>query len=137
MRSGCGKAAESYGEAVNPFSFFVRQWLLPASPRIRMGWGAVILLTFALFTLGAFGAFISAFGCENVQSATTRADVCELVGGEGDPRWWLFVSAPAFLFGAVALGSGRRGRLDQVWLAVCAALIVVDAILIAIVTDNL
>ena len=102
-----------------------------------MGWGAVIFLTFALLTLGIFGAFVSGFGCENVQPATARAEVCASMTDEGSPRWWMFVCAPAFVFAAVAVVGRRRGPLEYLWVAICAALVAVDAILIAIVTGNL
>ena len=102
-----------------------------------MTWGGVILLTFALFSLGFFGVFVVGGSCENTRSGTVRADVCTAVGDPGAPRWWLVACAPALLFGAVAVLGGRRGPLGYLWAAACAALVAVDAILIAIVTDNL
>ncbi len=103
-----------------------------------MHWGALIFLTFALCTLGVFGAFVVGLGCsENVFPGTARGDVCTAVGEPGEAGWWLLGCAPAFLFGAVAVVGGRRGPLGHLWAAACAALVTVDAILIAIVTGNL
>jgi hypothetical protein len=102
-----------------------------------MTWGGVILLTFALFSPGFFGVFIVGGSCENVRPGTARGDVCTAVGEAGGAQWWLLACAPASVFGAVAVLGGRRGPLGYLWAAACAALVAVDAILIAIVTDNL
>lgn len=103
-----------------------------------MTWAGVILLTFALVTLGVAGAIVVGLGCgENVTPGTARGDVCAAVGEPGDATWWLLGCAPALLFAAVALVGGRRGPLYLVWGAALTALVAVDAVLIAIVTDNL
>jgi hypothetical protein len=103
-----------------------------------MGWGAVIVLVLALFILGFCGAVTVGLGCsENVDPGTSRGDVCSTVGEPPDASWWSLASAPALVFGAVALIGGRRGPLAYLWGAACVALVAVDAVLIAIVTDNL
>jgi hypothetical protein len=105
----------------------------------RMGWSVVIVQTLGLFILGFCGAVTVGLGCgENVDAGTSRGDVCAVIGEPPDARWWLFASAPALLFSAVALLVGRRWPLaGYLWGAACALCVAIDAVLVAIVTDNL
>jgi hypothetical protein len=58
-------------------------------------------------------------------------------GKVGSAGWWSLAFAPALLFLAVALLSGRRDRVAVLAAAILVALVVIDALLISIVTSNL
>ena len=103
-----------------------------------MPWGSLIFLVAAQVILGVFGALVVGLGCsENLSPGNARSDVCTAIGEPGDRGWWILGCGPAFLFGALALVGQRRGPLDKRAGGIFAAIVVVDAILIAIVTDNL
>jgi hypothetical protein len=91
-----------------------------------------------LLIVGVVGASLVALGCdENLHSGTARTDVCTTVGQVGGFGWWALASAPALLFFAGALVSGRGHRLAVWGVAILAALIAVDVAFLAVVTSNL
>jgi hypothetical protein len=102
-----------------------------------MRWAAFFALSVLLVIAGLAGAVLLGFGCdENLRAGTARGDVCTTVGEVGSVGWWSLVFAPALLFFAIALHSGRRSVAVLAG-ALFAALVVVDTVLLAIATSNL
>jgi hypothetical protein len=103
-----------------------------------MRWGAVISFALVLLIAGVFGAVLVGLGCdENLRVGTARSDVCTTVGEVGSAGWWSLAFAPTLLFFGVALLSERGERVVVLAGAIFVALVLLDAILIAVVTSNL
>jgi hypothetical protein len=103
-----------------------------------MRWGVLVALAVGLSIVGVVGASLVGLGCdENLHPGTARSDVCTTVGQVGGFGWWALACAPALLFFAGAFFSGRGDRLAVWSAAILAALIAVDATLLAVVTSNL
>jgi hypothetical protein len=103
-----------------------------------MRWGTLVAFGLVLLVVGVVGAVLVGLGCdENLHPGTARSDVCTRVGEPGGFGWWSLAFMPAFLFSAAALVGGRADRLRLLAGAIFAAVVAVDAFLIAIVTSNL
>jgi hypothetical protein len=91
-------------------------------------------LVFALLVLGLFMLLVGGAAClENVRPGSRRAQVCEVVGGDGaNPTFWIMLGAPALL---LLVGRAARRNLTVVlgWLLLAAVEItlIVLAILVA------
>jgi hypothetical protein len=88
---------------------------------------------------GVVGAILVGLGCdENVRAAeNARSDVCTALGEPGGPRWWILAVAPAFFFSAGAVTRWGRDRIPGLAATTFVALVVADAVLLAIATSNL